>query len=66
MMTLTITHVKKLNCSMLFYCSAKPFTLISLNNGGPGQSHQTGMHTNAWLGYVLHHREVKLFFTEEN
>jgi hypothetical protein len=54
MMTLTIIHVRKLNCSMLFYCPEKPFTQISLNNGEPGKSHQTGMHTNAWLNNVLH------------
>jgi hypothetical protein len=65
MMTLTIILVRKLNCSMLFYCSAKQFTLLSLNNGEPGQSHQTGMHTNAWLNNV-HHREIKWYFTEEN
>jgi hypothetical protein len=66
MMTLTIIHVRKLNCSMLIYCSAKSFTQISLNNGEPGQSHQTGMHTNTWLNNVLQHREFKWYFTEEN
>jgi hypothetical protein len=51
---------------MLFYCSDKTFTQISLNNGEPGQWHQRGMHTNSWLNNVLHHREVKWYFTEEN
>jgi hypothetical protein len=66
MNTMTIIHVRKLNCSMLIYCSAKPFTQISLNNGELGQSHQTGMHTNTWLNNVPHHREVKWYFTEGN
>jgi hypothetical protein len=51
---------------MLFYFSAKPFTQFSLNDGEPGQSHQTGMHTNTWLNNVLQHREVKCYFPEEN
>jgi hypothetical protein len=51
---------------MVFYCSAKAFTQISLKNGEPGQSHQTGMHTNTWLNNVLQHREVKCYFTQEN